>query len=123
MHRNLLARSMRVFHPITSSCEYHTVSVLPEPHPHLMQAGMRVLWLKAKKVSAVEMVGEFGHQPFKTFLRSKELILPSGHGCDALGGILAHGLPGHFHEPKYVKIPPGRVGARIPLAAQGVYRC
>ena len=71
----------------------------------------------------MEMIGKLIHESFKTFLRSKKLIFAAGHGSNAFGGVLPHGLPGHFHEAKYVEIPAGGISARIPLSAQGVHSC
>ena len=77
---------------------------------------MRIFGFKAQQISAMEMVGKLVHQSFKTFLRSKKLIFAAGHGSNALGCVLSHGLAGHLHEAKYVKVPAGGISARIPLA-------
>ena len=69
----------------------------------------------------MKMIGKLIHESFKTFLRSKKLILASSHGCNAFGGILTHGLPGHFHEAKYVEIPAGGISACVPLATQSIH--
>src|SRR5579859_8121587 len=106
----------RLLDPVTVPCQYRVAIGVSQSNAYFVQPRRWILWFKAQQISAMQMVGKFGHQPLKTFLRSKKLIFASGHGCDAFGGIFTHGLPGHFHEAKYVEIPAGRVRTRVPLS-------